>query len=94
MSCSDEDPDGKGRMSVSVRKHQGSEMVLKRLLQVVCRHVSCVDLERRCGALVFRERWSTDWMAWLVWLRASERTGESGGDITAPWPPSESQPHG
>jgi hypothetical protein len=28
---SDEDPDGKGRMSVSVRKHQGSEMVSKRL---------------------------------------------------------------
>jgi hypothetical protein len=24
---SDEDPDGKGRMSVSARKHQGSEMV-------------------------------------------------------------------
>jgi len=37
---SDEDPDGKGWMSVSVRKHQGSEMVSKRLCQVVCRHVS------------------------------------------------------
>ena len=47
MACrSDEDPDGKGRISVSVRKHQGSEMV-KRLLQVdvVCRHVSSADLE-------------------------------------------------
>ena len=28
---SDEDPDGKWRMSVSVRKHQGSEMVSKSL---------------------------------------------------------------
>jgi hypothetical protein len=28
---SDEDPDGKGRMSVSARKYQGSEMVSRRL---------------------------------------------------------------
>jgi len=78
---SDEDPDGKGRMSVSVRKHQGSEMVSesKRLLQVV----SCVDLEWRCSALFFREPWSTDWMAWV---RASKSKGGDGseGDITAP----------
>jgi len=30
-SCSDENPDGQWRLSVSVRKHQESEMVSKRL---------------------------------------------------------------
>ena len=49
----DEDPDGKKRMSVSVGKHQGSEMVSKSLCLVVCRQVSVWIENGGAVALVF-----------------------------------------